>query len=239
MSKKIYPAECREGAFTHQYCEIAMESYYLAMQAHTHLKRVNYCEIDTWDIYWKMNKGIISTVVFSAMAIESFLNDYAAACLGDDEYYQNFDRLSAVGKFQLIAKFIMRVKIDKSRAYYFLLKMVFSNRDKLVHNKSKKSTFQGYTKEELDDIERSLEVSGYEPPEPYYDVKDIAKDMHMGLDALRAIREMVSFFDAHDESVCALFRFFGSTLDFYVNEPYKKEVFRLLKIPIEKCNGDA
>lgn len=239
MSEKIYPAECREGAFTHQYCEIAMESYYRAIQAHAHLKRDGYCAIDTWDIYGNMNKGIISTVVFSAMAIESFLNDYAAACLGDNEYYQNFDRLSAIGKFQLIAKFIMRVEIDKSKSYYSLLKAVFSNRDKLVHNKSKKSAFQGYTKEELDDIERSLEMSGYEPQEPCYDVKEIDKDMRMGLDALRAMREMVSFFDAHDESVCALFRFFGSTLEFYVTEPYRKELFSLLKIPIEKEKGGA
>lgn len=234
MSRGIYPGYGREGAFTHKYCEIAMESYYQAMQAQERLKKLNYSQIDDDGDYWRMNKNIITTVVFSAMAIESFLNDYAAACLGDKEFYENFDRLSVMSKLQLIVTFIMHAEMDKSKIYYSLMKALFSCRDKFVHNKSKKMKFQGYTKEELDQIERWQEENDYVPEEPVYDAQDIAKDMRMGRDALRAMRELAAFFDAHDENICAQFRFFGSSLEFFVCEPYQKEIFQLLKIPVEK-----
>ncbi len=229
MSRDIYPDYGREGSFCHMYCEIAMESYYQAMQAHAQIKAENYSAYENTN-YKAMNKGIISTIVFSAMAIESFLNDYAPACLGDDEFYDNFDRLSVLSKFQLISKFIIQTPIDKGQAYYFLLKSLFSRRDRFVHNKSRCMEFQGYPEEQMNEIEQAWLSEDM----PTFDVEDIRKDMRMGLDALKAMRELARFFDERDHNISALFRFFGSTVGFFVREPYQQEIFKLLKIPLEK-----
>lgn len=229
MSRETYPGYGREGSFCHMYCEIAMEAYYQAMQAHAAIKARNYSAYENKD-YEAMNKHIVSTVVFSAMAIESFLNDYAAACLGDNEFYDNFDRLSVLSKFQLIAKFIIQTPVDKGQAYYSLLKSLFSNRDRFVHNKSRRMKFQGYPEELMEEIEQEwLSEEG-----PTFDLEDIRKDMRMGLDALKAMRELARFFDERDDNVSAQFHFFGSAVEFFVREPYQKEIFKLLKIPVEK-----
>ena len=70
-----------------------MESYYNATASYKQIKEAEY----SWDYYGEydsMNKSVVSTIVFSAMAIEAFINDYAAACLGDLDFYDNFDKLS-------------------------------------------------------------------------------------------------------------------------------------------------
>ena len=143
MVECIYPEGARVNMLASMYSEIAMESYFYASKCYQVIRDNNYSRACVYD-ETEMDKHIVKTVVFSAMSIESFLNDYAAACLGDSEFYENFDKLSAIGKFQLIAKFILKCKVEKDRDYYFYLKTLFRLRDSYVHNKSKSFDLTGF-----------------------------------------------------------------------------------------------
>ena len=87
------------------------------------------------------NRSIIS-IVFSQMALESFFNDYCAKCLGDDEYYHQFDSLPFVSKFLFISIAIFKKPCDKANTpCYSQICELSKLRNELIHNKSKEMNF--------------------------------------------------------------------------------------------------
>ena len=96
-----------------------MRNYYWAKKSYDTLDKTDY--ENYLYVLDEIHKYTISTVVFSAMSIEAFFNNYAASCLGDEEFYDNFDKLSVISKFKLIAKFILKEDIDKTQSYYLYL----------------------------------------------------------------------------------------------------------------------
>lgn len=202
MSTEIYPDGIRMNCFASDYCEIAMEAYYKASKSAETLKLMGYTAIDTDEIYSDMNKNIIVAIVFSAMSLESFFNDYAAACLGDSEFYNNFDKLSEISKFELIAKFILKTSVNKEKSYYCHLKSLTKNRNSYVHNKS-----QGMNADSI--LAEYAVAYNDNNDKPIYDAKIINHDLKDALIALKAIRDIAMFFDKHDSSVHVLSRFFG------------------------------
>ena len=175
------------------------------------------------------------------MCVESFLNNYAAACLGDSDYYENFDRLSAIGKFQLIAKFILRTDIEKGNAYYSYLKQLFKNRDAYVHNKSRKAKYQGMSEDEFEEyqnfIQNSIDEEQYE--EPTFSAEEVASSIREARDALKAIKEMAIFFDKFDSEAYAFVKLFhpnGLVWGHPSERRYKAVVFPLLGIKVDEKN---
>lgn len=206
MAECIYPEGIRINALDGMYSEIAMESYFYAKKYHDILQENKYsgfCIYERTEMY----KNIVKTVVFSAMAIESFLNDYAAACLGDAEFYVNFDKLSSLGKFQLIAKFILKSKVDKEQKYYFFLKTLFSLRDSYVHNKSTQLNIKGFANLEecLDCFEDVHNKEIAEAPLSF-DRIEIDNDYKGAINALKAIKEIALYFDQYDANRLAIRR---------------------------------
>ena len=120
MAKPIYPHCGRVDNFSLIYCEMAMEAYYHASQMLDEIKKKNYSAIEgaiEWDA---LGKDVIKTVAFSAMTIEAFFNDYAAACLGDSEFYGSFDQLSPISKFELISVFGLDLSVGELAVYGYL-----------------------------------------------------------------------------------------------------------------------
>lgn len=214
------------------YCEIAMESYYNATASYQQIKKAEY-SMDGYSEYDSMNKSIVSTIVFSAMAIEAFINDYAAACLGDSDFYDNFDKLSLLGKFELIARFILKSgRLDRGRACYYRLKSLIKARNSYVHCKSKHSVFQGYSLDEIQEIER---MNSIEPEFPKIDSEEIESSVKEALDALKAIHDVAVYFDEYDSNIGAvsrLFNTFGLVAGEEKERQYKAVVFRLLGIKV-------
>ena len=238
MAQSIYPQELRENAFFSMYAEIAMESFYNALQRYEEVKSSNYVVSSMWEL-GEMDKHVISTVVFSAMCVESFLNNYAAACLGDSEFYDNFDKLSAIGKFQLISKFILKTDIDKEKSYYSLLKQLFKKRDSYVHNKSRKAKYQGVSAEDLENYQSGRQDFGEDNQyiEPTFPKKEVDADIREARDALKAVKEIALFFDEFDSEVYAYERLFhptGVLWGHHAEIRYKSVVFPLLGIKVDK-----
>lgn len=238
MTKAIYPQHLRENFYAGTYCEIAMESYYQAKKLHDIIKKEHYILSSVHDIF-DMDKKSIITVVFSAMCLEAFINDYAAACLGDPDFYDNFDKLSTISKLQLIAKFIWKDDLDKSQAYYCRLKRLFKERDAIVHSKSHLAKYQGLTEDEFKQyvsqkLERADNV-GYE--DDTFKKEEIDQVIKTALDSLKAVYDIAKLFDAHDSNVYAVSRlihpkgvYWGETAE----KQYKSVVLPALGIKVEK-----
>lgn len=134
MAEGIYNTEGRVNNYSHVYCEMAMEAYYEMMKVYQSIDKK-----DIQDYYNNLEytqKKLIEITVFSAMCIESFLNDYLAVCLGDEEYYKSFDSLTPLSKVALIANLYFKKEFNvKSKCYPYLKKLI-SERNDYVHNKS-------------------------------------------------------------------------------------------------------
>lgn len=206
----IYPSCARINSMVGNYSDIAVENYAKAKSLYKQIEEVGFKELELEHQYRNFCHSVIISVVFSAMAIEAFINDYGAACLGDDFFYENFDRLSVIGKLQLISKFLFESDLDKSKEYYFCLKTVFSARDKFVHNKSETAyTYlkrNGYTVHRT--LEESLEALNHMADEPILDEEDLKKDLKLSNIAITAMKKIADLFDNNDANAFAMIRFF-------------------------------
>lgn len=234
MARKIYPNSIRSGCFANMYCEIAMELYYNAAVSYERIKKAEY----SWNCYSEydsMNKSIVTTIVFSAMTIEAFLNDYAAACLGDSDFYDTFDKLSLLGKFELIARFILKSgRLDRSKSYYSRLKSLVKSRNEHVHCKSKSLNIQEFSSDEVQKAE-CMDLTEQEFSR--LNATDIKSDIAKALDALKAIHDVAVYFDEYDSNITAVSRLFheyGFIVGNETERQYKAVVFKLLGIEISE-----
>ena len=210
MRKRIYPTKSIRTEFNaKRYADIAIDNYFQAKEAKEKIKNMTYRNMD-YSLLESINKNVTICIVFSEMCLESFFNDYAAACLGDNDFYNNFDKLSAENKFALISKFILKTEVDKNKGYYNKLKYLIKIRNRLVHNKSK-------------DFSKQLKNS---PVISFEGAKDFDVDQKVEFPFLKdellkaknsvmAIFEILDFFDERDSNVKAMKRIM----------PYKKEDF--------------
>lgn len=232
MKESIYPHQVRTNYLASSYCELAMDHYYQALVAYDNMEKAKFhdCVIGSCI---RMEKHVIATVIFAQMCLESFFNDYAAACLGDSEFYDNFDKLDLKRKFLRIAKVILRAEVDKSKSYFSHLFSLIRNRNMFVHNKSHRAEFQGYSAEEFKDIYENREFG-----DSYMNKAEIADakaSMRDGLNALKAIRDIAYYFDEHDANAFALVKLMSPWGLFDSEEERKQRelIFSKLKIKTE------
>ena len=96
----------RVGSLARTYARISMVHYADAeKRAETINGKTDFDEISLLKDSFSDNCVVV--VVFSAMALEAYFNDYIAGRIGDKIYYESFDMLRTTGKMQLIAEFIL------------------------------------------------------------------------------------------------------------------------------------
>ncbi|MBR2405652.1 MAG: hypothetical protein IKB04_01185 [Clostridia bacterium] len=233
MCNGIYPMEGRFNFLAGMYCEMAMEAYHTIIEQYDIILRKN-SWVDSQDDQDKLEKALVSCVVFSAMSIESYLNNYAAACLGDSEFYDNFDKLSVIGKLELISKFILHAPLDKSCETYRCLKALLKERNFFIHNKSSRSEYQGSTKEEIEEKNKHIEECAlYEEPEvDWIAIKEYLKEAE---NALKAVHGIATHFDKYDKSAYAEVHLFSPDHVYFLapgQTNYRERAFKLLKIEV-------
>lgn len=201
--KRIYPNCGRENYNVILYADVALRNY---ARVKEQFESVDF-SCDDYDDnlqYDLILEYSMITILFSTMCIEAFLNDYAAACLGDKEFYGNFDKLSIDGKFALIGKFVLSAEIDKGQSYFFRLKTLIRERNELTHSKSKEiADYHCYTEEPALVDDPFGECEDGINPAPY---KEMIKSAN---NAILAVRDIALFFDMHDASAHAIARMFG------------------------------
>lgn len=199
----------RAHVFASTYANISIDNYYSAQKLYQSIVEAEYNELVLPpNTYSSFCEHVIITIIFSAMSIESFVNDYGASCLGDDLFYKDFDRLSVLSKLQLISTFLFKEPLDKKQSYYSHTKELFSYRDSLVHSKSR--SMDWYLEK------KGIELFKKEPEEKEFliekiliDQEEVKKDYHALENAIKALRDIACFFEKHDKNSSALWQFFN------------------------------
>ena len=232
MTKPIYPGGCRSHFNVSHYANIAMKAYCKAKKCYQIIKKADFRELDIQEEYEEMYDSIYITVIFSAMSIEAFLNDYIAACIGDKAFLDTYNKLSTIGKFDCCARFILKSKIDKSKSYYSYLKSLFSLRDELIHSKSKEMDLSGFdTSKEAAEAWLEMVSSGeIELEEPIYDEAKIKSDLMAARDSIKTLKAIAEYFDSYDSNIFAQGKLLGLAGVPYFYAKHQIEIFEELHI---------
>ena len=208
------------------YSEIAQEAFVRAHGFFEEMERLNFNVEKTYGIEPKYNKEIIISIVFSAMAVESFINDYAAVCLGDRFFIENIDRLSSLSKLQVISKFLFHKELEKGEDLFGKIKGLFQMRDRFVHNKSSAFDYS------------VLEKSSSVPPDEDWILTNPGgenkRDYTEAFNGLKTIYLLAEYFDKNDPNIQAFFRLcLYNESDQEMTEEYVKQAAVLLGITKE------
>lgn len=209
------------------YAEIAVENYYHAKDAYDRLKEMEYDCGETGNEIDKLDKYSVISIVFSAAAIEAFLNDYAAACLGDKKFYKKYERKSVHFKLQFIVEHIINTAFDKNEKYVCFIKQLTQDRRDLVHCKSFDITGIGYTESEYEELKESCAESD-DTNEWLVDISAYSEPFRMTENGIKAMRELALFFDKNDKNAHAVICFF-SPLSNYIQHEKNHPMIRVLQ----------
>ncbi len=111
----------------------------------------------------KLANYCLITIVFSALAVEGYIYDYAARKLTDEFVDEHIDKLSVIDKLIVVTKLVTGKDFPKDGKAFCLLKELIKNRNKIVHSKS-----TNLMKPDIENIKRNL--TGQESSE---DIKNI------------------------------------------------------------------
>ncbi len=75
-------------------------------------------------------------VVFSVMAVEAYIYDYAARHLGDVFVKDHLDKLDTLSKWILVPKLITGRELSRQQKWFELLKKLIKARNSIIHHKS-------------------------------------------------------------------------------------------------------
>lgn len=204
MKGSFFPEHyARENCNFYLYSAIAFRSYCFAAKACDRICSDEELLIGGREDYLvDENAAICET--FSAFAIESYLNTYAAACMSDSVFYDNYERLSALSKLQLIANTVFHETVTKQDELYYLLKQAFSTRDYHAHSKSHASNI-GMTDAEMEEWE-AYSDDHYEEiiQEKMLTSRNRLNDVRRNaLLSLKALAGIACYIDEHDSSAYA------------------------------------
>ena len=233
---EYYKYTSRIGINAHCYLEIALINYYHAIIKYEDLENNNFLQ-DGEYIDYSIEKDIMATIVFSSMALESYLNNYISGCIGDDNYYKVYEKLSWIEKLHLIIHFIFHQEFNKDHVCFTLLRWLEKTRNELIHNKPKFHHFQSdLTLEELEKIEKSEEYKAHmELIEKYYNKQEIKDTMKAGFDSLRAVKELALLIDKNDSNANVISLLFHPQLIGKSEiEEVKRKIYPLIGIKVEE-----
>jgi len=81
------------------------------------------------------NEFCIQVIIFSALSIEAFINDYLFTYLGK-KYFETLDKLDVKNKVILGVQMITNQDFSKESKAYFYLHKLITRRNELVHGKT-------------------------------------------------------------------------------------------------------
>ena len=206
------------GDYGHILLEHLSDSYdYLEKLKKLDRKTNSYDEFS--NIKNRIELNYIEIIVFSIMCVEAFLNDYIASCILDENYYNNFDMLNVLSKFNLIVQFIFRDDSDKSEKCASMLKGLNKKRNNLVHSKSNDASHVAYhSLEESEEMESKINLDDYLDNIITEDLKSCYSLFNESKQAIITVVELAKYFDSQDIDSHALFRIFSFSKNYEINE---------------------
>lgn len=128
------------------YIQIAVESYHKAknLEAERIRKRNEKENMNDEDVDFqcemsaKIDKCSIIAIIFSALTIEAFINDYGISNLSKSYFEKYLDKLDLFAKWIVIPKLVTGKQLDQSLNIFERLGKLISRRNNLVHYKTRK-----------------------------------------------------------------------------------------------------
>jgi hypothetical protein len=84
----------------------------------------------------KLAKSSLIVIIFSAIAVETYIYDYASRHLGDVFVKDHLDKLDAASKWVIVPKLITGRELPRGERWFELLKNLIKARNSIVHHKS-------------------------------------------------------------------------------------------------------
>jgi hypothetical protein len=81
-------------------------------------------------------KSSLIVIVFSTMAVEAYMYDYAARYLGDAFVKDHLDKLDTLSKWIIVPKLITGRELPRQQKWFELLKKLIKARNSVIHHKS-------------------------------------------------------------------------------------------------------
>ena len=88
------------------------------------------------ELMQKLGKAASITIVFSAIAIEAYIYDYAARHFSDSYVQSYIDKLDVVSKWVLVPRLVTGHELPRDHKWFQLMKLLVSERHSIVHSKS-------------------------------------------------------------------------------------------------------
>lgn len=147
------------------FVEIAKKNNELLIKIDKKLKEYNQMDIVSDDSDYekcmlkiKEDEAITQTIVFTALAVESYIYDYGARNLGDRIMSENLDKLDVLSKWIIIPRMVTGKSLDKSKRSYMNLKKLVKARNRIIHNKSSEINMEMFDEVVADMIEKESEL---------------------------------------------------------------------------------
>ena len=86
---------------------------------------------------WQLSHHAVTAVIFSAISLEAYINDYGIRRFSKSFFKEHLDKLKIVSKWVVIPRMTVGKTLDTSARPFQRLKVLFSLRDKIVHFKSR------------------------------------------------------------------------------------------------------
>jgi len=81
-------------------------------------------------------KSSLIVIIFSTMAVEAYIYDYAARHLGDAFVKDHLDKLDTLSKWIIVPKLITGRELSRQQKWFELLKKLIKTRNSIIHHKS-------------------------------------------------------------------------------------------------------
>ena len=195
-----YPKEYRRiNTKSDMYFSIAYQLLLINIDKFESLNKQDMLIVDDYsDSFFKDYHVII---VFSAMAIEAFINDYLAVCFSDELYYENFDKLNIMQKIEIMFSVIWEDNFDKSKSLYNYLHDLLKRRNSFVHSKSNKFDEEWVSKnpKEIPIIDLT-DGTPFEEADIRTTLTEIIEWFQKSFNAIRAFYLLCQAVDDHDNN---------------------------------------
>ena len=84
----------------------------------------------------KMDKFMVVVIVFSVIAIEAYIYDYAARHFSDSFVKNYIDKLDLISKWVIVPRFVTVKGLPREHKWFELIKDLVRERNSIVHSKS-------------------------------------------------------------------------------------------------------
>ncbi len=95
-----------------------------------------------------IQRSSMVTVIFSALTLEAFINQYAIEAISRNYFDEHLDKLSTPSKWFVIPQLTARRQMDRNGHSYGQLKGLFKLRHRLVHYKARRKKISELREEE-------------------------------------------------------------------------------------------